>query len=221
MRTLIAGLLLALTAAAQKPVPPVASEDEVLIARSVSACRQSGCHESARAGSGYGNDCRAGEAFTSRRCQGQCRLRRFYFDLAQRWTALAAARAFADRRLRSARGHSRTAGRRWRRIWQLRAVPFGEACQALDRAHSARGGEQENGRRRSSHRSRGSCNRGRRCKRESADDRTPSEGTATKETTEPVSGLLYFFLEGKHKLKQLELLYKSPVGRQMILDFEK
>ena len=42
-----------------------------------------------------------------------------------------------------------------------------------------------------------------------------------KETTEPVSGLLYFFLEGKHKLKQLELLYKSPVGRQMILDFEK
>jgi hypothetical protein len=42
-----------------------------------------------------------------------------------------------------------------------------------------------------------------------------------KETTEPVSGLLYFFLEGKHKLKQLELLYKSPTGRQMILDFEK
>lgn len=42
-----------------------------------------------------------------------------------------------------------------------------------------------------------------------------------KETNEAVTGLLYFFLEGKHKVKQLELLYKSPVGRQMILDFEK
>lgn len=40
------------------------------------------------------------------------------------------------------------------------------------------------------------------------------------ETTEPVTGLLYFFLEGKHKLKDLELMYKSPAGR-LILDFEK
>ena len=40
------------------------------------------------------------------------------------------------------------------------------------------------------------------------------------ETNEPVSGLLYFFLEGKHKLKDLELMYKSPAGR-LILDFEK
>ena len=40
------------------------------------------------------------------------------------------------------------------------------------------------------------------------------------ETNEPVSGLLYFFLEGKHKLKDLELMYKSPSGR-LILDFEK
>jgi hypothetical protein len=40
------------------------------------------------------------------------------------------------------------------------------------------------------------------------------------ETNEPVTGLLYFFLEGKHKLKQLELIYKSPAGR-LILDFEK
>jgi hypothetical protein len=39
-------------------------------------------------------------------------------------------------------------------------------------------------------------------------------------TNEPVTGLLYFFLEGKHKLKDLELIYKSPAGR-MILDFEK
>ena len=41
-----------------------------------------------------------------------------------------------------------------------------------------------------------------------------------KETNEPVTGLIYFFLEGKHKLKQLELMYKSPGGR-MVLDFEK
>jgi len=40
------------------------------------------------------------------------------------------------------------------------------------------------------------------------------------ETNEPVSGLLYFFFEGKHKLKDLELMYKSPAGR-LILDFQK
>jgi hypothetical protein len=40
------------------------------------------------------------------------------------------------------------------------------------------------------------------------------------ETSDTVSGLLYFFLEGKHKLKDLELMYKSPAGR-MILDFQK
>jgi hypothetical protein len=40
------------------------------------------------------------------------------------------------------------------------------------------------------------------------------------ETNEPVTGLLYFFLEGKHKLKDLELMYKSPAGR-LILDFER
>jgi hypothetical protein len=40
------------------------------------------------------------------------------------------------------------------------------------------------------------------------------------ETNQPVSGLLYFYLEGKHKLKDLELMYKSPAGR-LILDFQK
>jgi hypothetical protein len=34
-----------------------------------------------------------------------------------------------------------------------------------------------------------------------------------KETKEPVSGLLYFLMEGKHKTKQLELLYKGPAGK--------
>lgn len=41
-----------------------------------------------------------------------------------------------------------------------------------------------------------------------------------RETTETTTGLLYFFLEGKHKLKDLELMYKSPAGR-MMLDFQK
>ena len=41
-----------------------------------------------------------------------------------------------------------------------------------------------------------------------------------RETNEPVTGLLYFFLEGKHKLKDLELMYKSPAGR-MMLDFQR
>jgi hypothetical protein len=33
-----------------------------------------------------------------------------------------------------------------------------------------------------------------------------------KETAEPVSGLLYFLMEGKHKTKQLEMYYKGPAG---------
>jgi hypothetical protein len=41
-----------------------------------------------------------------------------------------------------------------------------------------------------------------------------------RETSDTLSGLLYFFLEGKHKLKDLELMYKSPAGR-MMLDFQK
>ena len=38
--------------------------------------------------------------------------------------------------------------------------------------------------------------------------------------TQPVSGLLYFTLDGKHKLKDLELMYKSPEG-VLTLDFQK
>jgi hypothetical protein len=34
-----------------------------------------------------------------------------------------------------------------------------------------------------------------------------------KEIAEPVSGLLYFLLEGKHKPKDLELMYQGPAGR--------
>lgn len=34
-----------------------------------------------------------------------------------------------------------------------------------------------------------------------------------KETAEPLTGLLYFLLEGKHKPKDLELLYRGPAGR--------
>ena len=34
-----------------------------------------------------------------------------------------------------------------------------------------------------------------------------------KEIAEPLSGLLYFFLDGKHKPKDLELLYNGPAGK--------
>jgi hypothetical protein len=37
-----------------------------------------------------------------------------------------------------------------------------------------------------------------------------------KETLEPVSGLLYFPIEGKVKLKDLTLIYKAPGGRMEI-----
>jgi hypothetical protein len=40
------------------------------------------------------------------------------------------------------------------------------------------------------------------------------------ETNAAATGLLYFVLEGKQKLKDLTLLYKSPAGR-MILEFNK
>ena len=40
------------------------------------------------------------------------------------------------------------------------------------------------------------------------------------ETSETVSGQLYFILEGKHKLKDLDLIYKTSAGK-LILDFVK
>lgn len=41
-----------------------------------------------------------------------------------------------------------------------------------------------------------------------------------KETKEPVSGMLYFLLEGKHKPKQLALDYKGAGGR-LLLEFKR
>jgi hypothetical protein len=41
-----------------------------------------------------------------------------------------------------------------------------------------------------------------------------------KETREPLSGLLYFSLDGKHKDKDLVLQYDGP-GRRLILEFKK
>ena len=40
------------------------------------------------------------------------------------------------------------------------------------------------------------------------------------EHSEPASGLLYFIFDGKHKVKDLELMYKGP-GGTLMLDFEK
>lgn len=37
-----------------------------------------------------------------------------------------------------------------------------------------------------------------------------------KETKEPLTGLLYFPLEGKQKLKDIELIYKGPGGRLIV-----
>ena len=39
------------------------------------------------------------------------------------------------------------------------------------------------------------------------------KGLPEKELEEPISGLLYFPLEGKHKPKDLSILYKGPAGR--------
>jgi hypothetical protein len=40
-----------------------------------------------------------------------------------------------------------------------------------------------------------------------------------KDTTEPLEGLLYFRLSGKHKLKDMAVLYRGPAGK-LNLDFE-
>jgi hypothetical protein len=40
-----------------------------------------------------------------------------------------------------------------------------------------------------------------------------------KESTEPIEGLLYFPLDGKHKLKNLAVLYRGPAGK-LDLEFE-
>lgn len=42
----------------------------------------------------------------------------------------------------------------------------------------------------------------------------------TGERAEPTTGLLYFIFDGKHKTKDLELMYKGP-GGTLMLDFEK
>jgi hypothetical protein len=42
---------------------------------------------------------------------------------------------------------------------------------------------------------------------------------AAKDTNEPVEGYLYFSLDGKHKLKDLAILYRGPAGR-LDLEFE-
>ena len=41
------------------------------------------------------------------------------------------------------------------------------------------------------------------------------------ETKEPVTGYLYFSLEGKHKAKDLELYYKSPQSGKLTFTFSK
>jgi hypothetical protein len=41
----------------------------------------------------------------------------------------------------------------------------------------------------------------------------------TKESIEPVEGYLYFPLDGKHKLKNLEVLYRGPAGK-LNLEFQ-
>jgi hypothetical protein len=51
-------------------------------------------------------------------------------------------------------------------------------------------------------------------------DALKAKELAQTKTTQPVSGLLYFTLDGKHKLKDLELMYKSPEG-VLTLDFQK
>ncbi len=38
----------------------------------------------------------------------------------------------------------------------------------------------------------------------------------TRKTTEPMAGLLYFPLEGKHKPKDLELMYRGPAGKLFV-----
>ncbi len=37
-----------------------------------------------------------------------------------------------------------------------------------------------------------------------------------KETSEPVEGLLYFYLEGRHKPKDVSLHYKTPAGKLVV-----
>jgi hypothetical protein len=62
-----------------------------------------------------------------------------------------------------------------------------------------------------------------------ADDKSPgnpkllealkAQQLPDKETSEPLEGLLYFRLSGKHKLKDMAVLYRGPAGK-LNLDFE-
>jgi hypothetical protein len=46
-----------------------------------------------------------------------------------------------------------------------------------------------------------------------------SKQLETKEVTDPLEGYLYFSLDGKHKLKDLAVLYRGPAGK-LDLEFE-
>ncbi len=50
-------------------------------------------------------------------------------------------------------------------------------------------------------------------------DALQAKQLATKDTTDAVEGYLYFSLNGKHKLKDLAVLYRGPAGR-LDLEFE-
>ena len=44
-------------------------------------------------------------------------------------------------------------------------------------------------------------------------DALQAKAFPTKESVEPVEGYLYFELDGKHKLKNLEVLYRGAAGK--------
>jgi hypothetical protein len=221
MRTLIAGLLLALASAAQKPVPPVASEDEVLMLEASALVDKAAVAKAL--GQDPGMDMIVVQVKLSPRGDAKVKVDFDDFTLisrkdGQRSQPLAPSQIAGSGALVVTPGQQGGGGGGF---GSPRRGPIWGGMPGTGSRPQRVGGEQENG---------------------GAAPPTGAEAVVTeggdgnenplmtvlrakalpqKETTEPVAGLLYFFLEGKHKLKQLELLYKSPVGRQMILDFEK
>ena len=221
MRCLTVGLLLALTAAAQKPVPPVSSEDELLMLEASAHVDKTAIAKTL--GQDPGMDLIIVEIKLAPRGDAKVKIDRDDFTLisrkdGQRSQPLAPSQIAGSGALVVTPGSQGGGGGGF---GSPRRGPIWGGMPGTGSRPQRVGGEQENGSAAPPTGAQATVNEGTDPGENPLMGVLRAKALPQKETAEPVTGLLYFFLEGKHKLKQLELMYKSPVGRQMILDFEK
>jgi hypothetical protein len=221
MRSLIAGLVFALAAAAQKPVPPVASEDEVVMLEASATVDKAAVAKAL--GENPGMDLIIVQVKLSPRGDSKVKIDFDDFTLisrkdGQRSQPLAPSQIAGSGALVVTPGQQGGGGGGF---GSPRRGPIWGGMPGTGSRPQRVGGEQENGSAAPPTGAQATVDEGKDSGENPLMSTLRAKALPQKETTEPVTGLLYFMFEGKHKLKQLELMYKSPAGRQMILDFEK